>query len=247
MKRKWSTGLLVALVFLGMSSADAPVAAQKAMTLDEFGCGTLGGAWDRDLFTCSVRNFATISVDLTIPEGITLYIANEGSISNDGTIRNSGTVSNDGAIVNAGLITNNDSGLVNNNDSGFIANDGTITNDGGSFFNDSGLIVNDGILTNDGGLFVNDNGTIINYGTITNNGGILSNESWTVNDGGIITNNDDGTIINGGAIVNKNGAAIVRFGWRQQNHQSLRGLCKTQDAFIEQMNAHRGRCTQSSR
>ena len=95
--------------------------------------------------SCSLNDVA-----LTIPNGKTLTIVSNFTLTNYGTIDNHGTIDNGGTINNWGAIYNG--GTINNN--------GTITTHK-SFHAGAPVVVNDGTINN--------NGTINNWGAIYNN------------------------------------------------------------------------------
>ena len=193
----------------GISETDSPIPDKGSFSTGENGNaiiqGTVSDQSNRENWRGVVENTVygdvvlerelTLDGDLTIPEGSSLTVTENGSIQGKGTVVNQGNLENKGEIKSD------------------VSNDGTLKNSGRM----EGTVVNDSTLENHGEITGNvaNNGTLnngedgsIQYGTvsigeegqITNNGRI---ESDTVVNDGSLTNTETGTLA-GDEITNNN-------------------------------------------
>ena len=112
--------------------------------------------------------YVDASTTLTVPEGVTLRVSRDASLSVQGTLVVNGRlvigaesrVDIDGTMTNSGNTIEN-AGTLNNWATGSIDNSGSFTNLGGGTFQNLGSVNNTGELCNDG--------TLLDSGSITGN------------------------------------------------------------------------------
>ena len=123
-------------------------------------------------------------VILTINPGISIFVADGGTINNNGIIFNSAIINNLGIILNSDLITNTVAGIIRNN----------------------GAINNTGIIDNFGNLHMTF-GEILNYGDIVNTGTISPGDLLVIETPGLFINS--GSIITFNILENSVGPSTI--------------------------------------
>lgn len=186
------------LSLLGMTSEKAYAVGG---TVDGTTCAsTFGGSWDGSTNTCTTTNSIRVENEetLTIPAGITLIVANDGTPDQEVGIDNAGIITNAGTLN----IQNSGGNGIANPLGGVITNSGTLNIQNNASFSKG--IVNFGIIENkiSGTLMVGNSGGTgifsLSAGTITNYGTMNIQESGSGITGifnqGTIDNKASGTL-----------------------------------------------------